>query len=31
MVRRKRRSFSEGEKAAAVEYVETSGKHVSGR
>lgn len=28
MVRRKRRSFSEAEKAAAVEYVETSGKSV---
>lgn len=28
MVRRNRRSFSEGEKAAAVEYVETSGKSV---
>ena len=28
MVRRKRRSFSEAEKAAAVEYVGSSGKSV---
>lgn len=28
MVRRKRRSFSEAERAAAVEYVESSGKSV---